>query len=310
MATPNVLFVCLHGSAKSVIAAEHFRRLARERGVMVEAVSAGIEPDSELPPKVVQGLLASGIDVSGLRPHRVTRADVERASRVITFGCELGDLAPAGLVVERWDDVPLVSEDFNRARDVIVARVSRILDECAKASSSPRLVRPSVRARAFGACLLLIALWIPRSGWAYRPFIATDAAVADPREVEIELGYFTLDRAKGETAFTIPRVVLNYGFLENSEAVGEFSILRSPDTEPERSGTTAEGPRKSRGPAREERHHHRDGARAPAPVDGQGSAPIPLRSHGPCVSQARSMHVSRERGARRVTVDRRSDRDL
>jgi len=138
MATPNILFVCLHGSAKSVIAAEHFRRLAAERGVMVEAVSAGTEPDSELPPKVVQGLLASGIDVSGLRPHRVTRADVERASRVITFGCELGDLAPTGLVVERWDDVPLVSEDFNRARDVIVARVSRVLDECAKASSSPR----------------------------------------------------------------------------------------------------------------------------------------------------------------------------
>jgi len=136
MATPHVLFVCLHGSAKSVIAAEHFRRLAAERGVMVEATSAGTEPDSEIPPKVVQGLLASGIDVSGRRPHRVTRDDLKRASRVITFGCELGDLAPTSLAVERWDDVPLVSEDFNRARDLIVARVSRVLDECAKSSSS------------------------------------------------------------------------------------------------------------------------------------------------------------------------------
>src|SRR5262245_41563202 len=134
--TPTVLFVCLHGSAKSVIAAKHFRRLAAERGINVGVASAGTEPDSELPPKVVHGLLASGIDVSGLRPHRVTRADLEGASRVITFGCELGDLAPTGLAVERWDDVPPVSEDFNRARDVIVARVSRILDECTKASSS------------------------------------------------------------------------------------------------------------------------------------------------------------------------------
>ena len=100
---------------------------------MVEAASAGTEPDSEIPPKVVQGLLASGIDVSGHRPHRVTRDDVERASRVITFGCELGDLAPTSLAVERSDDVPLASEDFNRARDVIV---SRVLDECAKSSSS------------------------------------------------------------------------------------------------------------------------------------------------------------------------------
>src|SRR5262245_6894553 len=134
MATPNILFVCLHGSAKSVIAAEHFRRLAAERGVMADAVSAGTEPDNELPPKVVQGLLASGIDVSGIRPHKVTRVDLESASRVVTFGCELGDLAPTGLAVERWDDVPPVSEDFNRARDVIVARVSRVLEECAKAA--------------------------------------------------------------------------------------------------------------------------------------------------------------------------------
>src|SRR5262245_19302557 len=136
MANPTVLFVCLHGSAKSVIAAEHFRRLAAERGVMVDTADAGTEPDAEIPPKVVHGLLASGIDVSGRRPHRVTRADLEHASRVITFGCELGDLAPAGLTIERWDDVPPVSEDFSRARDVIVARVSRVLDECAKSLSS------------------------------------------------------------------------------------------------------------------------------------------------------------------------------
>jgi len=135
MAMPTVLFVCLHGSAKSVIAAEHFRRLAAERAVEVDAVSAGTEPDSEIPPKVVQGLLAGGIDVRGRHPHRVTRADLESASRVITFGCELGDLAPSGLAIERWDDVPMVSEDFARARDAILTRVSRLLDECATPSN-------------------------------------------------------------------------------------------------------------------------------------------------------------------------------
>ena len=131
---PTVVFVCLHGSAKSVIAAEHFRRLAAERAVDVDAVSAGTEPDSEIPPKVVQGLLAAGIDARGRRPHRVTRADLESASRVITFGCDLGDLAPAGLAIERWDDVPLVSDDFTRAQDAILTRVSRLFDECATLS--------------------------------------------------------------------------------------------------------------------------------------------------------------------------------
>jgi len=132
MASPRVLLVCLHGSAKSLIALEHFRRLTAERGVDVEASSAGTEPDTELPPKVVQGLLGDGIDVRGHRPRQLTRADVESATRVITFGCELGDLAPRGLALEHWDDVPAVSEDFKRARDAIVARLPRLLDECAK----------------------------------------------------------------------------------------------------------------------------------------------------------------------------------
>ena len=35
--TPTVPFVCLYGSANSLIALEHFRRLAQQRGVDVQA---------------------------------------------------------------------------------------------------------------------------------------------------------------------------------------------------------------------------------------------------------------------------------
>ena len=131
---PSVLFVCLHGSAKSLIALEHFRRLAAERGVAVDADSAGTEPDADIPARVVQGLLAEGIDVRERRPRAVVQADVERASRVVTFACDLGNLARPGLALERWDDVPAVSEDFKKARDVIVSRLPRLLDECLKPS--------------------------------------------------------------------------------------------------------------------------------------------------------------------------------
>ena len=44
-ARPRVLFVCLHGAAKSVVGAAHFRRLAAERGLTIDAVAAGTEPD-------------------------------------------------------------------------------------------------------------------------------------------------------------------------------------------------------------------------------------------------------------------------
>ena len=129
MATPPfVLFVCLHGSAKSVIASQYFRRLASERGVAAETASAGTEPDAEIPPGVIGGLRGDGINVGGLRPRPVTQADLARASRVVAFGCDLEPVAPPGLAIERWDDVPAVSEDYGRARDVIIARVRALLD--------------------------------------------------------------------------------------------------------------------------------------------------------------------------------------
>src|SRR5499426_1387660 len=41
---PRVLFVCLHGAAKSVVGAAHFRRLAAARGLDIDAVAPGVEP--------------------------------------------------------------------------------------------------------------------------------------------------------------------------------------------------------------------------------------------------------------------------
>src|SRR5262245_24327701 len=130
-----VLFVCLHGSAKSLIAAEYFNRLSAARRLGVKATSAGVEPDAAIPPRVVHGLLADGIDVGGRQPRGIAPADLVSASRVVTFGCDVAE-APAGLAVERWDDIPLVSEDFQKARDVIVARLLRLLDDCAKAQGA------------------------------------------------------------------------------------------------------------------------------------------------------------------------------
>lgn len=54
----SVLFVCLHGAAKSVLAAADFERLAAERGLDLVADSAGTEPDPEIAPGVVAALRA------------------------------------------------------------------------------------------------------------------------------------------------------------------------------------------------------------------------------------------------------------
>lgn len=129
-ATYTMVFVCLHGSGKSLIAMEHVRQLAAQRGMDVLATAAGIDPDPEIPPKVVKGLLEDGIDVRRHRPRRVTQEELANAWHVVSFGCDLGDVAPPGLTIECWDDVPAVSEDFNVARDVIVARLPQLLAAC------------------------------------------------------------------------------------------------------------------------------------------------------------------------------------
>ena len=71
-APPRVLFVCLHGAAKSIIGAAHFRRLAAARGLAMDAVAAGTEPDAELAPGAVKGLTGDGLRATPSRPRPVT----------------------------------------------------------------------------------------------------------------------------------------------------------------------------------------------------------------------------------------------
>ena len=67
-----------------------------------------------------------------LRPRRVTRDELASAWRVVSFGCDLTALAPDARI-ERWDDVPAVSEDYGRARDVIAARVRMLVGQASGA---------------------------------------------------------------------------------------------------------------------------------------------------------------------------------
>ena len=135
MSTPTVLFVCLHGSAKSVIAARHLERLAELRGVAIRSASAGIEPDAEVPAHVVAGLKADGIDIAADSvPALATTNLISEADHVVALGCDVSALS-ARRDVARWDDVPMVSDGYPAARDVIVSRVAALLDEIA---ASPR----------------------------------------------------------------------------------------------------------------------------------------------------------------------------
>jgi hypothetical protein len=66
-------------------------------------------------------------------------------------------------------------------------------------------------------------------GWtsqahAYRPFDGTDAAVADPGEVEVELQPTGAQWSREQNLLIAPAVVYNYGLTENWEAVLESQL--------------------------------------------------------------------------------------
>ena len=125
----TLVFLCPHNAAKSVMAAAFFDRLAAERGLGFRADSAGTEPDDEPSPAVVAALREEGIDVAGHRPRLVGRRDLVAAHRVISLGCDLGDLAPSGVRVERWDDVPPASRDLAAAREAIRRHVEALVTD-------------------------------------------------------------------------------------------------------------------------------------------------------------------------------------
>jgi arsenate reductase (thioredoxin) len=124
----TVAFVCLHGSAKSLIAAEYLNGLAQARGLDLSATTSGPEPDDEVPSNVIEGLLGRGIDARHRVPERVSAQALARASHIVSFGCDLKDLIAASREIERWGDCPAVSDDFDIAWLFITGRVDRLFD--------------------------------------------------------------------------------------------------------------------------------------------------------------------------------------
>ena len=129
----KVVFVCEHGSVKSLMAAAYFNRLAAERDLPFRAVARGVAPDSTTVPKpIVAGLHEDGVDVSGFHPSRIAAADVVDAARVVAIGTELPAQTSAGAPpVERWNDVPPATTSYDAARRSLKAHVAELLDRLA-----------------------------------------------------------------------------------------------------------------------------------------------------------------------------------
>ena len=129
----HVLFVCLHNAGRSQMSRALFDRAAGGAHTSESAGSVA-DPDGAVHPEVVEVMREEGIDLSGVRPQRLTDQMAARADVVVTMGC--GDACPfvPGVRYIDWDlpDPKGRPRDEVRAtRDQIGQRVDALLRELA-----------------------------------------------------------------------------------------------------------------------------------------------------------------------------------
>jgi len=126
---PTALFVCVHNSGRSQMAAGFMRELGGDR---VDVLSAGSAPKDLINLIAVEAMTEVGIDIRNQQPKVLTIEAVLESDAVITMGC--GDACPfyPGKRYEDWvlEDPARQDIDFVRkVSDDIKARVEGLLAE-------------------------------------------------------------------------------------------------------------------------------------------------------------------------------------
>ncbi len=126
----KVLFLCVHNSGRSQMAAAFARH---HGGESVVVVSAGTMPAERVNPVVVEAMLERGIDLSRATPRLLTAEMASQADRAITMGCAIEEVCPAGLVdTEDWALEDPSGKPIKRVREIrdeIERRVKALLLE-------------------------------------------------------------------------------------------------------------------------------------------------------------------------------------
>jgi arsenate reductase len=129
---PTVVFVCEHGSAKSIVAAAEFERMAKERGLDLNILARGTNPDAEIPKLVRDALKADGYDVGTLKPTKVSEKDLKGAAKVVSFGPDLKPWLTDEATVSDWSATPSVGDHYRKAREYIRKQLEILLKDFKK----------------------------------------------------------------------------------------------------------------------------------------------------------------------------------
>jgi protein-tyrosine-phosphatase len=126
---PEVLFVCVHNSGRSQMAAGLVKLRSQGR---IHVRSAGSQPGETINPAVIEAMNEIGVDMSEEFPKPLTDEVVAAADVVITMGC--GDACPIypGKRYEDWVLDDPADQDLatvRRIRNEVDAKVATLISQ-------------------------------------------------------------------------------------------------------------------------------------------------------------------------------------
>jgi arsenate reductase len=124
----TVIFACVHNAGRSQMAAAFFNALADPE--RARAISAGTQPAERVHPEVVSVMQEAGIDLTQIKPQRLTDDRARATQLLVTMGCDEACPFVPGLEREDWSledpkDKPL--ERVREIRDEVRRRVAELL---------------------------------------------------------------------------------------------------------------------------------------------------------------------------------------
>jgi arsenate reductase (thioredoxin) len=128
----TVVFVCEHGSSKSLVAAEFFNRIAEQRGLNVRAISRAVSDktvDQQVPPEIVRDMSSDGFREDTYKPTALEPKEAQEAARVIIINYDNDVVAAKDASVEHWSGVSPITREYGKARDQLVGHIDQLLQE-------------------------------------------------------------------------------------------------------------------------------------------------------------------------------------
>ncbi len=122
----NIVFVCEHGAALSVVSAAYFNKLAQGQHLNWHAVARGVSPQENLSVSAAAGLKKDGVTTEVAKPQAITQEDLDHADYVVTF-LPLPENLAVRSPIENWYDVKWMPKAYEVARDGILKHLQELM---------------------------------------------------------------------------------------------------------------------------------------------------------------------------------------